>query len=280
MKNLPVYEPRQSIASSRKHSTLCSLSGETAIFPVHISLVNKHSRSPYPTEITVDLFTFADILQNFLDKLPREQNDTDKILALAKRALKESDTKLSEKLITLARLHANNPWQSSAAHKAIENWPNQGSLLQRILASDIDYITRNRQNESIQEYATKHRLSEQLDIIEKHNQENLKGSPSKSCNFSVKTLKPHTWPVIGKSFLDPRIQIVKWELDIKAVQRRITLLQKQNIGTPERGNPTNRQNYQQPTIGKLGVFEPARSSGSTDQNWDEKKEADNRPAFR
>ena len=62
------------------------------------------------------------------------------------------------------------------------------------------------------------------------------------------------------------------------LMRLNALLQKQNIGRTKQGTSEIDQNYQQSSIGKLGVFEPARSSGSTDQNWDEKKEADNRLA--
>lgn len=198
---------KNQIQSSKYANNLkCDFSGIAPTIPLEITIKNKEK--DLLTQLVVDLHSFENILENFLEKIQIKPSEKTKILASARQAVECGDTDSGIKLFKLAKLQEQYSQCSNAMYKAIQIWPEKSAILIKFMLNNgVECGSKGPQSDTILGLATRNQLTQTIDILESHNKNLTNKSPVKRSDFKVQSSKAHQWPKLNLSILDPSVEI-------------------------------------------------------------------------
>ena len=234
--------PRQTSApSTLSHGQAdnCAFSGLTPNTPITISLRNHHEKGWSTETLCTDLHTFAEILNQFCDKITSNKGETERIEDCATNLIKNGRQDLGEKLKKLAQIQKVHAEKSNVIYKCIQFWPNEShELIENLLQYGVECGSKSRNQKTCLQLAQELQLPQTIQVLQKHDSENC-STPAKKSSFTVQSKQPHSWPKIEKSFLDPDVEVMDFSLNIHKIYTNLQSLSKK-LSTPTK-SPTKTQ---------------------------------------
>lgn len=233
--------PRETSTSSslaHNHDGNCAFSGLTPNVPITISLRNHHEKGANIETICTDLLTFAEILNQFCDKIRFQKGETAKIEDCATHLTKHGRQDLGLKLQKLAQIQQVHAEKSNVIYKCIQFWPAEShELIENLLQFGVECGTKSKNQKTCLQLAQELQLTKTIPILQKHDSNNCT-SPAMKSNFVVHSAQPHRWPKMEKSLLDPDIEVIDISLNVHKLYTNLQNFSKK-LSTPTKSPSRN-----------------------------------------
>ena len=209
----------------------CAFSGITPNVPITISLRNHHDKGSSVESLSADLHTFAEILSQFCDKIAYQKGETDKIIQCAAHLTQNGRQDLGLKMQKLAQIQQVHAEKSNVIYKCIQFWPSQShELIEALFQFGVECGSKSTNQKTCLQLAQELQLTETIQVLQRHDN-TLTTSPAMKSDFIVQSKQAHSWPKIGKSLLDPDVEILDFSLNAHMLHSNLHN-QSKKISTP------------------------------------------------
>ncbi len=217
----------------------CAFSGLIPNVPLTISLRNHHKKGSSTETLCADLHTFAEILNQFCDKIACQKGETEKIENCAAHLTKQGRQDLGIKIQKLAQIQQVHAEKSNVIYKCIQFWPTDShELIENLFKFGVECGSKSKNQKTCLQLAQELQLTQTIQVLQEHDSSPA-SSPAMKSDFAVQSEQPHRWPKIEKSLLDPDVEIMDLSLNVHKLYSSIQRESKK-ISTPTR-NPLKNQ---------------------------------------